>query len=293
MRGKEFLIQEWKKNGVEEELLKEYITHSEAVEAEEKLVQQWKSDGIDERYIEDFSFYSEERDELSHCRQSVSVQVPVNDGSGKVRGKLINLPVLPEDADKEHDELLKICLKSICRYAERCGVNIYYIAKYVRNNLPAWSEDLLPDSAFDHIITNHTLRGKIGDLFSTYSYGKFDKKEYDRAKKSIPQKLDSGASLDKTEEAIVQHLLTCDKINLFPRNMSNQQIKKAIRDAYEDARKISGNQFPIRQDIANNCWRGGHVMYRGHIRNLIIHFWFDFEENVITTAYPVFNIRFR
>ena len=290
MEEKELLIQEWRKNGVDEELINEFVTYLAEEEEELLLIQQLmgtvsERDLINITSISELSHYEVE---LLHCRQSVSVQVPVNIGAGKIRRSLIKLSVLPEEADKSHDELLEMCFKRIFRYMGKFGVDVNDLVESFKNNLPEWSSFILPESNLDHIVTNHTLRGMIRNLFSTYvGYGKFDKKEYGRAKESIPKKLDSGASLDKTEEAIVKYLLTPEKKSIFPRNMSKQQIRSAIRDAYEDARKKGKSKYPTRRDARN--WNGGSSLYQGQARDIVVCFWFDFNENVITAAYPAFK----
>jgi hypothetical protein len=68
--------------------------------------------------------------------------------------------------------------------------------------------------------------------------------------------------------------------------MSDKQIRSTIQSAYEDARKSSERQMPALKDIRNVGDVGRKTLYRGQARNMIIHFWFDFDNKKVETAYP-------
>ena len=171
-----------------------------------------------------------------------------------------------------------------------------YLVESVKNNLPAWDRSKhLPAEKLQHIITNHTLRGRFGYLMQgtcgDYIKDKFGNRDYNRAMESIPKKLSSGATLDRVEEAIAQYIenwaWTMDKKDFFPRHMSEQQIIKAIREAYEDAaRKISKRQSSI-ENTSDGTRSKEVILYQGVTQDgMVIHFRFDFENEWIDTAYP-------
>jgi hypothetical protein len=183
-------------------------------------------------------------------------------------------------------------------YDEPIGDWPRYFDESVRNNLPAWRESFLDlnGKEMDHIMENHTLVGSIGDLLDSNSYSlgiiakKFDLNPK-KVREDIPRKIKAGASLSKVEEAFIDDFIGCDKRNYFPRQMSRQQIHKAIREAYGDAQKISVRQNPSRRDldVSNDQRSYGSAMYSGIGAGLTIHFWYNFTDAVIETAYPWFS----
>ena len=169
-----------------------------------------------------------------------------------------------------------------------------YFNEDVRNNLPAWSDKLLPEGndgyGMIHIINTHTLRGRIGHLSSQFGY-RLQYKNLSEMIKTIRSKLFDGAKLTKEEEEVATYLEGRDEKSHFPRKMSEQQIFKAIRETYQDAYKNRGRQFPpddsnLGDDFISERGRG---RYEGRGAGILIEFYFDFDANVITTAYPKSN----
>lgn len=174
----------------------------------------------------------------------------------------------------------------------------WYITEDVQNNLPAWKENItLPIESIEHIIMRHTRNGRVKAQIEEYMIqygikGKFslDDKAFAVMKRSILQKIENRASFNTKEAEIVDYIVSRDKRDIFPIQMSDQQIQKAIRTAYEDARKISKRQFLTRKDVINGSGKsGGAILYQGLAVDIVIHFWFNFDNNEITTAYPIFN----
>ena len=261
----------------------------------ELLIQEWKKDGVDKELLDGYIAYMTERSESLHRQQIVSLWIPVTHESSKVKGRLIKFPVFPEDTDKDPDELLEMCFNSINQYMNDCDIDIWYLKESVKYNLPAWNEDILPNEILKHIFENHTLNGRIGyllqlcedDITAQFYLSYID---FVDIQLGLPKCLESGASLDKTDEKILRLVLEKEKKDHFPRHMSEDQIKISIKAAYENARKIGGRRIPNKRDRINAGGQDrGHILYQGKTRDVVIHFWFDFEENIITTAYPVYS----
>ena len=80
---------------------------------------------------------------------------------------------------------------------------------------------------------------------------------------------------------------TLSKIKeLFPNRMSEKQMRSTIRSAYEDARKSSKRQLPALKDIKNVEDVRRKTLYKGQARDMVIHFWFDFDDKRVEMAYP-------
>jgi len=176
------------------------------------------------------------------------------------------------------------------------------LVENTRNNLPAWKDDILPNEIKIHILQNHTLGsiynnklyGRIGYTLKThekYIISKFGNIEYKRAKDNLQNKVANQNSLNKKEQGIVDYLILHDGKDLFPISMSPTQIFRAIRNAYQDASKISKRQISTQRDDHNTNTNGGRtvesILYQGKASNsMYIRFYFDFESITITTAYP-------
>lgn len=191
-----------------------------------------------------------------------------------------------------HDELLEYFGTYIC------GVDAEAYFENVKNNLPTWDlNQLLPERIQDHILSHHTLKGRIGVLLNDFTTecaikGEYslNGKEYKQVINNLISKLNNGANLNDMEEGIATILTERDNKDHFPRNMSKRQIINAIHEAYIDARKISKRQFPTERDKENVDDKiRGSVMYQGKSGDMVIHFWFHFDDMEIGTAYPVFK----
>jgi hypothetical protein len=177
-------------------------------------------------------------------------------------------------------------------------IDDWYNDETVQSNLPAWRESFLEfnGEVMDHIMNNHTLAGRIGDLIATKT-SSFDWKAKElglnpsKLRESILDKVRAGASLTRVEEEIVDHFVKLDEKNHFPRRMSRQQIYKAIKEAYIDAQKIDARQNPTIRDVNNAIGQNSYAsaMYSGTGADLTIHFWYNFTDAIIETAYPWFS----
>lgn len=174
----------------------------------------------------------------------------------------------------------------------------------VRNNLPAWGKELFPDETFNHIKKRHSYFGRLSYLFEDYCVHRAILKKYfsDKAtgqqkyndlKERILIRLEAGETLKREESEIVEYARTIssNEPDLFPYPMTNEQIIRAIKEAYLDAQKVGSKQMtPTKKDKTNidEPWHRS-LLYQGRARELIIHFWFDFNTNQIDTAYPVYS----
>ena len=69
----------------------------------------------------------------------------------------------------------------------------------------------------------------------------------------------------------------------YPMEMTNRQIMQAIREAYCNAKRIGIRKIRIYEGETR-----GRALYEGIARNgLTIRFWYDFDQDIIETAYPV------
>lgn len=82
----------------------------------------------------------------------------------------------------------------------------------------------------------------------------------------------------------------------FPVEMTDVQIMQAIKEAYETAGKIGNRKIEekwfkrYRRDKETDPVKG-HVLYEGMSKDgLIIRFWYNFDLDLIETAYPVISI---
>jgi hypothetical protein len=174
----------------------------------------------------------------------------------------------------------------------------------VRNNLPAWSDEFLPEKTRQHIKKRHTYSGRLRDLFDDYYVRRAiigrclsDKataqQRYNELKERILTRLEAGETLKREESEIVEYARTIisKEPDLFPYPMNEKQIIRAVKEAYLDAQKIgSKHRTPTKRD-KDNVDKPWHLslLYQGNARELIIHFWFDFNVNQIDTAYPVYS----
>ena len=267
------------------------------------IIQERKENGIEEALLNGFASYLTdltEKNKRFHHLLRVSVWVPVCDGTNNTPGKSFQLPVSPEEVNKDHSELLDICFNSIYHFVRKSYGDIWYFLEPVKN-LPAWSDSILQKDGIDHIAENLTLYGRVKYFLNDWrnSYIKYEfslnDNEFAKIQKSITEKLAVCSPIDRTEEKIVEYLLKWNHKDLFPHYMSTAQIIKAVRDAYEDARKSGKRQFPTPRDEKNSegskyGWRS-RILYQGQSGELTIRFWFDCEDNEIVTAYPTFSSR--
>ena len=177
-----------------------------------------------------------------------------------------------------------------------------YYYKDVPGNLPAWREDFLKltGDRMDLIMENYTLIGRIDYLVSQIPLS-LDVKAKElslkpnKLRKDILSKVKTGASLTRVEQDYVDDLVECDKRDYYPPRMSRQQIYKAIREAYNDAKKLSVRQNPSLRELddSGNQTSSGSVMYSGIGSDLTIHFWYNFTDAAIETAYPWYGYKER
>ena len=228
---------------------------------------------------------------------TVSIYIPFCKNKGEYF-----FEVVPEYMkDWEEVELTQWLLEEACHwyFREMADYGAYYNPfENPQNILPKWNDDFLPDDSdnMKDILKNHTWSSRIEYLLDNYDYKEsfvrrkfsLSDKKYNALKISLPKKLTFGIYLTKHEEAIVEYIIKRDEKPLFPYNMSEKQIKNAIRTAYEDARKESKRQMPTLKDIKNmDCCVWDKTLYQGKAGDLIIRFWFDFAENKIVAAYPI------
>lgn len=170
----------------------------------------------------------------------------------------------------------------------------------VQNNLAAWRDNFLKNTeeGMKHIMENHTLVGRINDLLAIKP-SSLDTKAKDeglsakKLREDISDKVERGASLSRIEQEIVDELVRHDEKDHFPPQMSRQQIQKAIKEAYCYAQKNGARQIPNRKDLkaASGLRFASSALYKGIGAGLTIRFWFDFNEEIITTAFPQYGIK--
>jgi hypothetical protein len=98
-------------------------------------------------------------------------------------------------------------------------------------------------------------------------------------KNDILSKIKKRTSLNDDEKDIVKFLVELDEDNdYFPPSVTTPQIKTIIRMAYENAEKIGKRTR-------------GRGKYQGRTKQFVIHFWFNFEDDILETAYPFSRIR--
>jgi len=172
-----------------------------------------------------------------------------------------------------------------------------YLTENIRNNLPAWSDKLLPTRRIDHILDGHSflIPGRVNQFLGDYRDSimknfQWRESDFNAIRKSIETKVRAGESLTEREGKVIDLIKLWKKDDFWPINMNKKQIIKAIREAYEYAAKISGKQFPPSDE--NYPDRGpaqhGRLKYQGKTKaGLIVHFRFDFDVMEIETAYPI------
>ena len=163
----------------------------------------------------------------------------------------------------------------------------------IQNNLPAWNSDIL-QYTISHVIDNHTLNGRIGDLLADHKgtikihFRSITESDFTRLKKSIITKSRNYHALTPEEGKIVDLVNQLDKKDHWPISMNMDQIYQATKQAYEYAAKISRRQFPYDKKQPTILSKKGRVKYQGVASNgLVIHFWFNFDAMRIETAYPI------
>jgi len=208
------VIQEWKDNGIDADLLAAYAAHVTA-----------KNEAL-----EKFCLWQQEY-----------VWIPVKHGAANMYGQSIEFPLFPEYIGKEYDEVLELCLSRIYDYVAMYGPS--YMIKAVQSSLPEWSDDFLPEDRLEYIMQNHTK------------------------------------AINAKKNRVWLNNMLC-----FPDYMSEAQIKKAIQTAYKDAGKDSKRRMPITGDDRNYYFCG--TLFQGQTKDLIVRFWFDFNDQMILTAYP-------
>ena len=263
----------------------------------EAIFKAWKENGIDDELLREYCANEKSEDESLPYRQKVGLWVPVDKESDSIQGREIKISVSLEDADKEYDDLLDLFLNGVYdyvnNYANKLNDNWRHLMEPGKYNLPAWSDDFFSEKTLEYIIDNHTRNNKLDNLVRIYAHkvqSHFSLSDHEilTIHQSIVYKLENGGSFDKFEEQVADYLLLrYNRCDFFPDNMSREQIKATIIESYDNTRRHNKRRFPTKRDIENEGW--GDSLYHGRSGYLIIHFWFDFEDNKITTAYPILN----
>lgn len=170
-------------------------------------------------------------------------------------------------------------------------------------------DDTLPLHRMVHILTDHAIYHRINDLFSQNGDGnkdgtrdmvrnkmgniKMDK--FDKIVRSIQSKIienNQGKSVNFTEDEwkFYAAFSAIDRKDLWRMDMTNKDIMRAIKDAYEDANK----ERVCRQIDTRNNGHGlpapdkGKIIYRGESKKHgTIEFWYNLDLGIIETAYPI------
>jgi hypothetical protein len=254
---------------------------------QELVIQEWMEFGIDEDLLKTFVSYLEKKIESPFNKQVVSIWVPTDeDGNGKI----VEMPVPIEVANGGPHTHLPFFLNQAYTYAIQNGWK-NYLSESLKYNLPPWNDDFLQIGHFysgiDEIIRNHTYIGRINNLFYIY-WGdieqEFSFEEIDviHFKEVIINKLKNDRSLNCDEEKILEFVLKFNIKNedfngiYFPKDMTKDEIILAIKAAYQNASRISKMK-----------WNG--IKYKGEYKKMTIHFIFDFNSNFICDAYPVYD----
>ena len=161
----------------------------------------------------------------------------------------------------------KVVTKSICvPFGKNKGE---YIEAYVFESMKSWDETEL---------TKWLLKKTCWEYFVALAkYGPW----------YIPENIQNILPAWNNDFLDYEDDETFNKIkNLFPSRMSEKQIRSTIRFAFEDARKDSKRQMPTMNDVRNIGYVQGKTLYKGQARDMVIHFWFDFDNNRIEMAYP-------
>jgi hypothetical protein len=91
------------------------------------------------------------------------------------------------------------------------------------------------------------------------------------------------------EQKMMKYAYNLDKKDHFQDYMDEHQVVSTIQEAYQNAKKISKSQYSKVDDTDLDYSIKGCTKYEGKSKELIIHFWFSFDEKCIKTAYPVFK----
>lgn len=192
----------------------------------------------------------------------------------------------------------------------------------VRTISTGYEDDTLPPIKMAHILIGHSIYSKMremvngGDSQSRQRYQesimndlKISEKEMNELYRSIRQKILARNMTDtpsdykektksnkipkftEQEYEFVQEIDKLDKDDHYPVDMTNLQIMDAIREAYKNTEK-SGKckrQKGQENDGSLPAPVNGKKLYLGRSRkyDLIIEFWYNFDLNIIETAYPV------
>lgn len=183
-----------------------------------------------------------------------------------------------------------------------------------------YDDDTLPPERMAHILQGHSVYSRINNLIHydgnpkkhenrkqvmealKINNGELDKLYYSVRNKILSMnrtdttpgytnkydKIESGFT--KQEYQLVQEIDKLDKDDHYPVDMTNLQIMDAIREAYKNTEK-SGKckrQKGQENDGSLPAPVNGKKLYLGRSRkyDLIIEFWYNFDLNIIESAYP-------
>ena len=174
--------------------------------------------------------------------------------------------------------------------------------------LPMWRDSVLPEGGPDcgmvHILQNHEKISRIKSLFERGAETKsivtkcmsISGNTYEAIKKSILSKTERGVTnLTSKESEVVDFIITkVNKKDIFPETMSESKIRAMIKNAYENAKKDGSIQIQgisvwdrINQKGAKDFRL--QRLYSGVAGRITIHFWFAFDDQEISSAYPMNN----
>lgn len=163
-----------------------------------------------------------------------------------------------------HDHSIYDRIYDVIRYAEN------------KNNIA----ESLGISVDDVGALEDSIKRKINFRNLNFIYKDLDSKK----KKFTPLELQFATQIDKL-----------DRKDLYRVEMTNLQIMQAIKEAYSNAKKAGELkiQFNTKDDSSLAAPDKGKRLYEGYSSkyNLIIQFWYNFDLDIIETAYPVTSDR--
>lgn len=187
------------------------------------------------------------------------------------------------------------------------------------------NNDTIPLAYMGHILERHSVYKRIDVVFASREDAKemreklnISSKDLYKLRRSITEKIDrletneaepdlkkeTGQKIRFTdlELALVSEIGRRDILNgeyneHFPVQMTNLQIMRAVKEAYHAAYKISPRKLQRVCDKRDTDRYGlakvispvkGRILYEGISKNgLVIRFWYNFDLDLIETAYPV------
>lgn len=176
-----------------------------------------------------------------------------------------------------------------------------------------YENDTLPPERMQHVLHNHGIYDRIDDVLKSssnidsiaknlginredvYNFGdsiqlKINKRNLDYMYADLDPKEKKFTQL---EYQFVGEIDKLDRKDHYPVDMTNLQIMQVIKEAYSNANKIGNRKFQSSDnENGKSAPHKGKILYEGISKNgMMIQFWYNFDWDIIETAYPVTSDR--